>query len=213
MSNPALQSARTWWDKTLPWVLLPVWLPFLLLVMLAMFLFFTPFLPSVLIGSIRQRREEKQIAASLAKVGRVLSWSEFESQLDHGTGTVIFDTWYCFKSLRVWRSNDDLLELFPGLPTRYHDPFDSDAQKQICEQHGNECDVRYLDVESGSAKLVDLHLSIKAADQLLSKFPNARFVTLVRPIDEAGLFAGDFRSVFQPRSAKESLQISIEEHS
>jgi hypothetical protein len=176
--------------------------------------------PIEFVHRLRQQREEKQLRPRLAAAGRFMEWPEVEAKLRAGEGTLIIEHRSPKGPIREWWAADDLIAAAPvPLPTSLKSP-PAEGQLEPLREYAASCEARYLDVDSGWAKLtevpvpwdrrldprkyvvVDLGGGLMTAivlvtgRRLAEKYPAAKVVTLVSWLGEPVMFAGDAEAVF-----------------
>jgi hypothetical protein len=206
-----------WWE----WLFAPILMPLFLvwMVLLAVLSF-----PVGLVYSFQQWREEKRLRPRLTAAGRWIDWSEVEAGLRAGVGTLIIEHRSPQGPVREWWTEDDVIARAPiPLPADVRTP-PPEEQIPAVLQYGRECAARYVDVESGSARLTEVPVPLgrkldprkyvvvdlgggmmtaivlSTGRQLAEKYPQGKVVTLVAWSEDPVLAVGDAEAVFLPRS-------------
>jgi hypothetical protein len=164
-----------------PWQLL-IWILHLPLVPL--------FLCLVLVGAIisiplsfvygmKERRDARIVRDHLKCAGRWIDWTDVETNLRRGIGTLIFEDLGPNSLGRVWWTKDDLMSDAPAdtpvswdLPPR--DPTAEPPPQQ--KEYADAMIARYLHLENGTAWLTKIP---RGHCDYSSKFPMAKIITLV----------------------------------
>jgi hypothetical protein len=165
-------------------------------------------------------REEKRLRHKLRLVGRFISWADIEAKFSAGTGTLIVEHRGPKGPIREWWTEDDVIAASPVLLLA---SLKSPPKEEVVEPHkqySKLCSTRYVDLESGSAKVTELPVPLrrrldprkymvvdlggglmtavvlKAGRKLAEKYPQGKVVTLLAWSEEPLLFLGDAESVF-----------------
>jgi hypothetical protein len=202
-----------WWEWLFAPIVMPLFFIFLLVMAVAS-------IPIEFVCRLRQQREEKQLRTRLTAAGRFVEWPEVEAKFRAGEGTLIIEHRSPKGPIREWWVADDLIAASPvPLPASLKSPL-AEGQLEPVREYAVSCAARYVDVESGGARLtevpvpwdrrldprryvvVDLGGGLMTAivlvtgRKLAEKYPAAKVVTLVTWLDEPVLFAGDAETVF-----------------
>jgi hypothetical protein len=205
-----------WWEWLFAPLLMPLFMVYLLLVMPLVFV------PVGFVCGLWQRRQEKRLRAGLAAAGRFVEWAEVEEKLRAGVGTLIIEHRSPGGPIREWWVPADLIADAPvPLPASVRS-IPADEGLEPLQRYARICASRYLDVESGSAKLTEVPVPISqrldprkyvvvdlggglmtavmlATDRKLAEhYPAAKVVTLIAWYDEPVLAVGDIEAVFLP---------------
>ena len=113
-----------------------------------------------------KRRLRKRMKAS----GRFLQWSEVAQHLTRGEGTLIYH-WTLPHS--VWWTEDDLMAV---APTALPDAFEMDGETGPLVDYAKFCMGKYLDEETGLAKLTVPLRGVESEGSLLARYPHAKIV-------------------------------------
>lgn len=163
-----------WWKPFLIF-LAPLWLLGLLLLPIAMLI-------SIPISSRlkrRMERQEKALKNQLKDVGRFVDWTEVESKLERGEGTLIVE--YCFPKgpVREWWTEDDVIG---NAPRALSDSTDADLDRRTdrLADYARSCVVRYVNLDSGIASITEPPEGLlwDWDRKLDEKYPRGRIVTL-----------------------------------
>jgi hypothetical protein len=166
-----------WWEWLFAPIALPLFAAFLLVLVVVS-------VPVVYVGWLWQRREEKQLRRRLAEVGRFVEWDEVETKLKAGEGTLIIEDRSPKRLPRAWWTEDDLVAAAPvPLPASLNS---APEEAQPLQDYARACSARYVDLESGTAKLTAFPVPPKRFDPRM--YPQGKVVTLVMWPDEPILF-------------------------
>jgi hypothetical protein len=149
-----------------------------------------------------------------------MEWAKVEAKLQSGEGTLIVEHRSPQGPIREWWAADDLIAASPvPLPVSLKSP-PAEGHFEPLRDYAANCAARYVDVESGVAKLtevpapwdrrldprkyvvVDLGGGLMTAvvlvtgRKLAEKYPAGKVVTLIAWMGEPLLFAGDAETVF-----------------
>jgi hypothetical protein len=189
--EPAKTRSR-WAMDWREWLRTVVCLPFALLAMLLVGLFFLIVLliaiPHELWSRLRERRKERKLRSRLASAGRFLPWSELEEKLKLGEGTLIIEYFRSGDVLCEWWTEDDLVARSPvPLPASPILLPEGDPLISL-HRYAEACAARYTETTTGAAKLTQVPgREFKGSRRKLSqKYPRARIVILFRCEWDAG---------------------------
>jgi hypothetical protein len=202
-----------WWE----WLFAPIMMPLFFIFLLVMAIVSVPV---EFVYRLRQQRLEKQLRPRLAAVGRFMEWDEVEAKLRAGVGTLIVEHRSPKGPIREWWTEDDLVTGTPvPLPASLKSP-PQEGQLQPLQEFAKSCSARYVDIETGAAKLTEVAVPLgKRLDprkyvvvdlggglmtaiilvtgrRLTEKYPQGKVVTLLAWSEEPHLFVGDAESVF-----------------
>jgi hypothetical protein len=149
-----------------------------------------------------------------------MEWSEVEVKLRAGEGTLIIEHRSPKGPIREWWAADDLIGASPvPLPASVKAPL-AEGPLESLREYAASCAARYLDVESGSAKLTEAPVPwdrrldprkyvvvnlggglmtailLVTGRDLAGAYPAAKVVSLVTWLGGPALFAGDAEAVF-----------------
>jgi hypothetical protein len=202
-----------WWECFFAPLMVPLFFVALLVLAVAS-------VPVEFVCRLRQHRREKQLRPRLTAAGRVMAWSEVEAKLRAGEGTLIIEHRGPKGPIREWWTADDVGAASPiPLPASLKSP-PVEGQLEPLRAYAASCAARYVDVESGSARLTEVPVPwdrrldprkyvvvdlggglftavlLVTGRQLAQTYPTARILTLVNWPGEPLLFAGDAETVF-----------------
>jgi hypothetical protein len=177
---------------------------------------------------IRQQHAERSLRAKLAAVGRFMPWTEVESKLRAGEGTLLVEHRGLKGPIREWWTEEDLIGSAPlPLPASLQSTLEQGQQLALSE-FARTCMRKLADVQSGFARLttipvpprtwldpqkyvvVDIGGGWRTAIRLITgrnmdiKYPQAKIVTLIVWSDEPILLRGDAEAVFLSLVVKET---------
>jgi hypothetical protein len=201
-----------WWE----WLFIPIMVPLFIVFLLVAAVVSVPL---EFVYRLWVQRQERRLPPRLAAVGRSLEWSAVEGKLRAGEGTLIVEHRSPKGPVREWWTEDDLIAAAPvPVPSSLQSP-PAEGQLGPLREYARVCASKYVNVESGSAKLtvvpvptasrldprkyvvIDLGGGLMTAvflptgRKLAELYPRARLVTLIDWFDEPLLFAGDAESV------------------
>jgi hypothetical protein len=202
-----------WWE----WLFAPLLMP---LFFVALLVLAVVSIPVEFVYRVRQQREERQFRPRLAAAGRCVEWAEVEARLQAGEGTLIIEHLSPKGPIREWWTEEDVIAGAPvALPSSLASP-PPEGQQQAVQEYARACAAKYLDVESGTAKLTEVpvpltrrldprkyvvvHLGgglmtailLATERHLAEQYPRGKVVTLIAWFDEPILAVGDAEAVF-----------------
>jgi hypothetical protein len=210
-------------SERLQWWFWPYWLLCMLLspLIFAVLLIATIVsVPLEFIYRLQQNRREKDMCARLVSEGRFVQWSDVETHLQNGTGTLIVQHRSPKGPVRDWWTADDIIGNAPLLLPAALAEMPAETDLELLQTYASQCCERYLDEENGSAKLTEVpvlrsvaidprkyttvHLGdgimtaiILPRDRELSdKFPAAKVVTMIEWFGDPVMAIGDAEAVF-----------------
>ena len=168
--------------KYLPWILWPlvvVMVPAMLVILLfllpVLVLAFLVFIPFQCILRHRLNKENLFFEGGLVSTGRVVPLEEIESALKNGEGTLLFESRGFVGCDRVWWTPDDVLDRTPLRSLLEPNANPNDLQLQELESFAKDCFSRYVDPQSGVAKLIEQKSKFAARN-----YPNVEKCQLIR---------------------------------
>ena len=215
-SEPDENEHLQWWFWPY-WLLCMILSPVIFAVLLVAVLVSIPF---DFIRRIKQKRREKDICNRLVSEGRFAKWIDVESRLKDGSGTLIVQHCSPKGPIREWWTDDDIIGDAPiSLPGALSE-MPAESELEMLQTYARECSQRYLDEETGLAKLTEVpvprsvamdprkYTTVHVGDgfmtaiilprgrELPTKFPTGNVITLIEWFDEPIMAVGDAESVF-----------------
>lgn len=141
------ETPSAWWE----WLLLPVYLPIMLVVL------FAAAALSIPIGAMqawKSNRREKAYREQLRQSGRYLDWRDVESRIDDGKGTLVIERFLPKGPFRQWWTEEDLIGKAPVSLPHLGEEGAPEEEKGKLRDYAALC--KSLCGESGSAKLTEL---------------------------------------------------------
>jgi hypothetical protein len=206
------ETPYAWWE----WLFAPIMMPLFFIVL---FVLAVASIPVEFVYRLRQQREEKKLRPRLAAAGRFLEWQEVEAKLRDGEGTLVIEHRSPKGPIREWWTSDDLIGASPVRLPASLQSLPGEQDFGLLREYAASCASRYLDVESGTAKLTKVPIPLERrldprkyvvvdlggwltaiilvkGRKLAEKYPAGKIVTLVTWLGEPLLFVGDAEAVF-----------------
>ncbi len=186
-----------WWEVPLAFLLLPLTLPLLLLIAILS-------IPGMWIAQRISNHQEKKLTASLKNVGRFVDWTDVESKLVSGEGTLIVEYYLPKGPVREWWTQDDVIGDAPkALPESIE--LDDDRWTDRHADYARSCVVRYINLDYGNAAITDPPRMLRSASdrKLHERYPQGRVVTLLNFAGVWQIAEGDMKLREEPDAERD----------